>query len=59
MLDCFGRIFEIIFANKIAEDVDLLSKVNEYVEAVNEIDKLVPADSPVRQLPGYQRILML
>lgn len=57
ILEVFDRIFELIFADKIKFDVETANKINEYIEVMNEIDKSLPSDSKIRQLPGYQRLI--
>jgi predicted acylesterase/phospholipase RssA len=57
MADVFDRIFEIQFSNKIRFNKDLTEKINEYIEVINEIDKIIPPNSPIKQLPGYQRLI--
>jgi predicted acylesterase/phospholipase RssA len=56
MMDVFNRVFEITFSNKFRSDVSQANKVNEYIEVVNAIDKSLPADHPIRRLPGYVRL---
>jgi predicted acylesterase/phospholipase RssA len=56
MLDVLDRVFEITFSNKFRSDVDQANKVNEYIDVVNAIDEALPADHPVRRLPGYERL---
>jgi predicted acylesterase/phospholipase RssA len=56
MLDVFDRMFEIIFSNKIEEDVKLLQRFNEIVEVMEQIDKALPTNSKVRKMPGYSRL---
>lgn len=57
MLHVFDRIFEIQFSNKIRFNKELTEKINEYIEAMDEIEKVIPANSPIKQLPGYQRLI--
>lgn len=57
MADVFDRIFEIQFSNKIRFNKDLTEKINEYIEVINEIDKVIPPNSPIKKLPGYQRLI--
>ncbi|KTD03213.1 patatin-like phospholipase family protein [Fluoribacter gormanii] len=57
MIDIFDRIFEIQFSNKIRFNKELTEKINEYIEVINEIEQIVPIDSPIKQLPGYQRLI--
>lgn len=57
MIEVFDRIFEIIFSNKIRFNKELTEKVNEYIEVINEIEKIIPLNSPIKQLPGYKRLI--
>ncbi|WP_019216735.1 patatin-like phospholipase family protein [Legionella tunisiensis] len=57
MIDVFDRIFEIQFSNKIRFNKELTEKINEYIETIDEIEKIIPGNSPIRQLPGYQRLI--
>lgn len=57
MVEVFDRIFEIIFSNKIRFNVSLTEKVNDYIEVINEIENLIPANSPIKKLPGYKRLI--
>jgi predicted acylesterase/phospholipase RssA len=56
MMDVFDRVFEITFSNKFKSDVHEAAKVNEYIDVVNAIDKALPADHPIRRMPGYTRL---
>lgn len=51
-----NRAFQIMFANKFRADVERSLKVNEFVEVAEAIDRTLPADHPVRALPGYRRL---
>ncbi|WP_058500131.1 patatin-like phospholipase family protein [Legionella gratiana] len=57
MIDVFDRIFEIQFANKIRFNKELTEKINEYIEVINEIEKIIPTNSSIKQMPGYQRLI--
>jgi predicted acylesterase/phospholipase RssA len=57
MPEVFDRMFEIIFSNKIEEDVKLLQRFNEFVAAMGEVDKALPPNSKARKMPGYRRLL--
>jgi predicted acylesterase/phospholipase RssA len=61
MLEVFDRVFEIVFANKLVHDVKTAAQVNEYVEAVTQIDAALDSLPPeraaaIRALPGYRRL---
>ncbi|AMQ28206.1 patatin-like phospholipase family protein [Legionella pneumophila serogroup 1] len=57
MPEVFDRVFEIIFSNKIRFNTELTEKINEYIETIQEIEKVIPENSLIRQLPGYKRLL--
>ncbi|OOK42273.1 hypothetical protein LPM_1595 [Legionella pneumophila subsp. pneumophila str. Mississauga] len=57
MPEVFDRVFEIIFSNKIRFNTELTEKINEYIETIQEIEKVIPENSFIRQLPGYKRLL--
>ncbi|HHR0741003.1 TPA: DUF3734 domain-containing protein, partial [Legionella pneumophila] len=46
-----------IFSNKIRFNTELTEKINEYIETIQEIEKVIPENSFIRQLPGYKRLL--
>jgi predicted acylesterase/phospholipase RssA len=58
MLDVFDRMFELIFSNKLIMDVKTARKVDEFLEALNEIERSLPDDAKqkIQSLPGYQRL---
>ena len=56
-MDVLERTFEIIFASKLKLDLKLFHAVNGMIELMGEIDQALPADSPVRQLPAYRKLL--
>jgi predicted acylesterase/phospholipase RssA len=53
MMEVFDRVLEITFSNKFKSDVSQANKVNDYIDVVNAVDKALPANHPVRRLPGY------
>jgi predicted acylesterase/phospholipase RssA len=56
MLDVLDRMTEIIFSNKIDEDMKLLRRGNDLAAAVGDIESALPADSPVRRRAGFRRL---
>jgi predicted acylesterase/phospholipase RssA len=56
MIGVYNRVLGITFSNKFQSDLDDARKVNDYIEVVNAIDQAVPADHPIRLLPGYARL---
>jgi predicted acylesterase/phospholipase RssA len=58
MFDVFDRMIEMIFSNKLVNDIETARKVDEFVEAMNYIDThLSPAArKKIRAMPGYKRL---
>jgi NTE family protein len=58
MLDVMDRIFELIFSNKLVKNVEMTRKVDEFIQALDEIEASLPpkARERVTRLPGYQRL---
>lgn len=50
------RIQELMFESKINLDWKFFAKMNHYVDLVNAIDAVIPANSPIRKMPGYKDI---
>lgn len=57
MVSVFDRMLEIQYANKISFNKELTEKINEFIEVIYEIDKIIPSHSSIKQLPGYQRLI--
>lgn len=57
MLQVIGRVFEILFSNKFQYTVKETIKINDYIDVVNDIDRHVPADDPVRRRPAFKRLI--
>lgn len=56
MLGVLDRVYELLFACRLRWDIDAVHRVNEFVKAVDAIDAALPADSPIRALPGFRRL---
>jgi predicted acylesterase/phospholipase RssA len=58
MLDVFDRMFGLIFSNKLIMDVKTARKVDEFLAALNEIERSLSDDAKqkIQSLPGYQRL---
>lgn len=56
MLEVFDRMFEVIFLNRLHFDHHELRKINQFVEVIDRIDRELPANSSIREMPGYQRL---
>jgi predicted acylesterase/phospholipase RssA len=57
MLDVMDRMFEMIFSNKLVKNVQMTLLVDEFIQALDEIEASLPpkARERVTGLPGYQR----
>src|SRR5215471_14750036 len=58
MLDVMDRTFELIFSNKLLVNVDMTRRVDEFIQALGEIEANLPAEARDRiaMLPGYRRL---
>ena len=58
MLDVMDRMFELIFSNKLMKNVEMTRRVDEFVQALDEIEANLPTEARERvtKLPGYQRL---
>jgi NTE family protein len=51
------RFYNLVFSEKIHLDRKLFNKVASFVDLVQEIDRTLPADSPIRQHRGYKELI--
>ncbi len=51
------RFFNLIFSGKFAMDMKLKDKYDAFVDLMHEIDKTLPAGSPIRNHPGYRDLI--
>jgi predicted acylesterase/phospholipase RssA len=58
MLDVMDRMFELIFSNKLVKNVEMTRRVDEFIQALDEIEAHLPPEARERvtKLPGYQRL---
>ena len=58
MLDVMDRMFEMIFSNKLVKNVQMTQMIDEFIQALDEIEASLPAKAKERvtKLPGYQRL---
>jgi NTE family protein len=56
MVDVFDRILQLLFSSKLRLDQALFDTMTAYIELIEQIDRELPADSPVRELPGYREL---
>jgi predicted acylesterase/phospholipase RssA len=57
MMEISDRIKEIMFESKINLDNKLFDKINTYVDMARQLDVQLPADSPLRQHPGFTSLM--
>lgn len=50
------RFYNMLFSGKLAMDRKMLSKYRTFVDLVREIDRTLPADSPIRKHEGYKNL---
>lgn len=51
------RFYNLLFSGKFALDRKLYSKYSAFVDAVRQIDKTLPAESPIRNHEGYKDLM--
>ena len=51
------RFYNLLFSGKFSLDRKLFSRYDAFVEVMQEIDKSLPADSPVRRHEGYRELI--
>jgi len=51
------RFYTLLFSGKFALDKKLYQKYSAFVDVMQEIDKVLPADSPIRQHKGYKDLI--
>ena len=58
MADVMDRMFELIFSNKLLKNVEMTQKVDEFIQALDEIEANLNPETRARVtgLPGYQRL---
>ncbi|HLI09115.1 MAG TPA: patatin-like phospholipase family protein [Ktedonobacteraceae bacterium] len=54
LVEVQDRITQLLFSSKMILDERLFQRMNDYVELIEQIDQALPADSALRQLPGYK-----
>lgn len=54
--DIVERAFELTFFGKFHQDLKLFETVNRHLELLAYIDQELPADSPVREHPGFHEL---
>lgn len=57
MPEVYDRMLEIVFSNKIAGDVRMLQRVNEFIAAMKAIDGALDRNSEIRSMPGFERLM--
>jgi NTE family protein len=56
ILGATERFYNMLFSGKMAIDRKILSRYRTFVDLVQEIEKVIPADSPIRKHPGYKEL---
>jgi NTE family protein len=58
MLDVMDRMFELIFSNKLVKNVETTRRVDEFIQALDQIEAHLPREvrERVTELPGYRRL---
>jgi len=56
ILGATERFYNMLFSGKMAIDRKMLSRYRTFVDLVQEIEKVIPADSPIRKHPGYREL---
>ena len=51
------RIKEIIFESKLLLDQRFFERTSEEIDFIQQLDRLLPADSALRRMPAYQRLV--
>jgi NTE family protein len=55
--EVFSRMTQMLFASKVRFDEKQYDNYKAFIELTNQINAELPADSPVRQSRGYQRLM--
>lgn len=53
LIEVQDRVSQLLYSSKLILDEMLFEKVNDYVDLIQQLDQVLPADSALRQLPGY------
>ena len=56
LIEVQDRVTQLLFSSKLILDEHLFEKMNDYVDLIQQIDRVLPPDSTLRQLPGYQEL---
>ena len=56
LIEVQDRVTQLIFSSKLILDEQLFEKVNAFVDLIGQIDQALPAESPLREHPGYQEL---
>ncbi|MCC5945870.1 MAG: patatin-like phospholipase family protein [Bernardetiaceae bacterium] len=51
------RIKEIIFESKLKSDQKIFRNMDCYIDLAEELDKTLPADSPIRKMLGFKKLI--
>ncbi len=54
LIEVEDRVTQLLYSSKLVLDERLFARMNAYVDLIQQIDRTLPPDSPLRQHPGYQ-----
>ena len=57
MLEVLNRVTQLITSSKLKLDQKLFGKINSYIDLMQQIDKVLPPDSELRQHPAYHELM--
>jgi NTE family protein len=56
LTDVIDRIGELLFTSKLSLDQKLFDKTNDLIDLIRDIDREIPANSTIRDHPGYKQL---
>lgn len=56
LIEVQDRVIQLFFSSKLIVDEQLFEKMNTFVDLIGQIDQVLPPESTLRQLPGYQEL---
>jgi NTE family protein len=57
LIEVEDRVTQLLFSSKLILDERLFERMNDYVDLIQQIDQVLPPDSPLRRSPGYQDLI--
>ncbi len=52
-----NRIKELMFESKLSLDNKMFEAMDSYIDLIHKIDQVLPADSPIKKEPAYQKLI--